>query len=91
LHIPQAWLKRWVTDRSIPHQRSGKPGGVQQREVWFTWADILAIGLMLPELMTPRQTKRAAAANGDRGEQGAPDPLPSDAEIARWAQLTSGR
>ncbi len=44
LHIPDTWLKRWVTARRIPHQRSGNPGGVQQRGVWFTWADILAIG-----------------------------------------------
>jgi len=51
LNIPETWLKRWVTARCIPHQRSGNPDGVQQRGVWFTWDDILAIGRMLPELI----------------------------------------
>jgi hypothetical protein len=62
LNIKETWLKRWVTARCIPHQRSGNPDGVQQRGVWFTWADILAIGQMLPELMTERQAKRARLA-----------------------------
>jgi hypothetical protein len=61
LNIKETWLKRWVTARCIPHQRSGNPDGKQQRGVWFTWADILAIGEMLPDLMTARQAKQAAA------------------------------
>ena len=60
LNIPETWLKRWVTARCIPHQRSGDPNGKQQRGVWFTWDDILAIGAMLPELTTKRQTVQAA-------------------------------
>jgi hypothetical protein len=84
LNIKETWLKRWVTARCIPHQRSGNPDGKQHRGVWFTWADILAIGEMLPELMTPRQGKRAAAANP--AEPGAPEPL-SAAVIAEWASL----
>lgn len=84
LNIKDTWLKRWVTARCIPHQRSGNPKGKQQRGVWFTWADILAIGDMLPELMTPGQAKRAAATSP--AEHGAPGPL-SAAMIDEWANL----
>src|SRR5688572_9591306 len=62
LNIKETWLNRWVTARCIPHQRSGNPDGVQQRGVWFTLTDILAIGRMLPELMRPRQKKRPRTA-----------------------------
>ena len=33
--------------------------------MWFTWADILAIGEMLPELMTERQVERATVGRTD--------------------------
>jgi hypothetical protein len=48
LNIKDTWLKRWVTACCVPHQRSGDPNGKQQRGVWFTWADILAIGRCSP-------------------------------------------
>ncbi|PWW20887.1 hypothetical protein JD79_00011 [Geodermatophilus normandii] len=84
LNIPETWLKRWVTARCIPHQRSGHPDGVQQRGVWFTWADILAIGQMLPELMTERQAKRAAAGGAHSAAPDAPKLLTADV-LDRWA------
>ena len=83
LNIKDTWLKRWVTARCIPHQRSGDPNGKQQRGVWFTWNDILAIGAMLPELMTNGQAgevARSASASG-----------PSDELLDRWARLSSAR
>jgi hypothetical protein len=84
LNIKETWLTRWVTARCIPHQRRGNPDGRQQRGVWFTWADILAIGEMLPELMTSRQAKGAAAANP--AEPGAWE-QPSAEVVAEWASL----
>ncbi|MGY1833126.1 hypothetical protein ACI8AA_22150 [Geodermatophilus sp. SYSU D01180] len=86
LNIKDTWLKRWVTARRIPHQRSGNPDGVQQRGVWFTWADILAIGQMLPELMTPRQAKRAAAADAHSAAPDAPEPPTVDV-LDGWASI----
>ncbi len=86
LNIKDTWLKRWVTARCIPHQRSGNPNGKQQRGVWFTWADILAIGQMLPELMTPRQAKRAAAADAHSAAPDAPEVLTADV-LDRWASI----
>jgi hypothetical protein len=86
LNIKDTWLKRWVTARCIPHQRSGNPDGVQQRGVWFTWDDILAIGQMLPELMTPRQTKRAAPADAHSAAPDAPEPPTTDV-LDRWASI----
>ena len=86
LNIKDTWLKRWVTARCIPHQRSGNPDGVQQRGVWFTWADIMAIGQMLPELMTPRQAKRAAAADAPSAAPDAPQPPATDV-LDRWASI----
>jgi hypothetical protein len=71
LGIEKAWLKRWVTKRWVPHQRSGITRGV-----WFTWGDILAIGAMLPALMTTRQSSDLAAAGA-----------PSDEQLDRWARL----
>jgi hypothetical protein len=76
LNIPETWLKRWVTNRCVPHQRSGQPGGIQQRGVWFAWGDILVIGAMLPELMTTRQANSLAPAG-----------VPSDEQFDRWAHL----
>jgi hypothetical protein len=86
LNIKDTWLKRWVTARCIPHQRKGDPDGVQQRGVWFSWGDILAIGDMLPELMTPRQAKGAAAATADPTGAGGPEPL-SAAVLDQWVTL----
>ncbi|MFD2093287.1 hypothetical protein [Blastococcus deserti] len=86
LNISDTWLKRWVTARCIPHQRSGNPDGVQQRGVWSTWADIMAIGQMLPELMTPLQAKRAAAADAHSAAPDAPEPLTADV-LDRWASI----
>jgi hypothetical protein len=85
LNIPETWLKRGVTARCVPHQRSGNPDGVQQRGVWFTPTDILAIGRMLPELMRPRQKKRAATANGTHAVSGSGPP--TEAVVAGWAHL----
>jgi hypothetical protein len=86
LNIKDTWLRRWVTARCIPHQRSGDPNGKQQRGVWFTWADILAIGTMVPELMTERQAKRAAAADANSAPRSAAEPLTADV-LDRWASI----
>ena len=86
LNIPETWLKRWVTARCIPHQRSGNPDGKQQRGVWFTWADILAIGEVLPELMTGRQAKRTATTDADAADPCAPEPV-SAAVVDQWGTL----
>lgn len=59
LHIPDSWLRGWVTDDAVPHQRSGKPGP-RQRGVWFTYDDILAIGKMMPSLTTTRRANSRA-------------------------------
>ena len=75
-----------LAESGIPHQRSGNPDGIQQRGVWFTWADILAIGQMLPELMTPRQAKRAAAADAHPAAPDAPQPPTTDV-LDRWASI----
>lgn len=74
LNVPETWLKRWVTERRIPHQREGR-----QRGVWFTWDDILAIGAMLPELMTNRQASGLLRAE------------PTAEFVATWAQLRAHR
>jgi hypothetical protein len=83
LNIPETWLKRWVTARCIPHQRSGDPHGKQQRGVWFAWADIQVIGDMLPELMSERQAERAPAANAKQASLESP----TDALVEQWATL----
>lgn len=60
LRIRPTWLKRWVSANAVPHQRSGTVRGV-----WFTYDDILAIGRMLPTLMTDTQANgRAQDAEG---------------------------
>ncbi|MBB3082722.1 hypothetical protein [Geodermatophilus sabuli] len=86
LDIPETWLKRWVTARCVPHQRSGDPHAKQQRGVWFTAADILEIGRMLPELMTSRQAKAAACATLDIPSLGAPE-LISTELVDKWATI----
>jgi hypothetical protein len=70
----------------MPHQRSGKPDGKQQRGVWFTWADILAIGELLPELMTPRQAERTATTGADPADLGTPEPV-SATLVEQWVTL----
>jgi hypothetical protein len=54
--------------------------------VWFTWADILAIGEMLPDLMTEGQAKRAATTNADPAGLGALE-LVSASAVEEWAKL----
>lgn len=66
LHISDSWLKGWVTDGVVPHQRSGKPGP-RQRGVWFTYDDVLAIGKMMPNLMTVRRANKRAEAQPCEG------------------------
>ena len=46
-----------MTGHKVP--QNGKPGP-RQRGVWFTYDDILAIGRMLPGLMTGRQANGRA-------------------------------
>ncbi|WP_233517748.1 hypothetical protein [Geodermatophilus marinus] len=46
------------------------------RGVWFTWDDVLAIGAMLPDLMTTRQSAGLAAAG-----------ILSDEQLDRWVHL----
>jgi hypothetical protein len=86
LKIKETWLKRWVTARCIPHQRSGDPNGKQQRGVWFTWADILAVGEMLPELMTEHQAKWVAAADAAPLVLGGPELITTDM-LDEWASI----
>ena len=62
LNIDDGWLKAWVTANCVPHQRKGKVRGV-----WFTYDDIVAIGRMLPELMTTRQANGRAEAGAAAG------------------------
>lgn len=62
LNISDSWLKNLVTQRAVPHQRSGKPGP-RQRGVWFTDPDIQAIAQVLPELMTGRQANAWAESS----------------------------
>lgn len=92
LNISQYWLRDWVAEGRVPHRRKGK-----QRGVWFTWEDIIAIGEMLPALMTSRQgTGRAEAATGDAGADAGPSAggttagLPPDV-LASFAGLRSLR
>lgn len=76
LGIYDSWLKKWVTARCIPHQRSGRTRGV-----WFTYDDVVAIGRLLPSLMTGTQ------ANG-RAEGRAFVPPPS---TGQGGELVVGR
>ena len=64
LNIRDRWLKEWVSKNLIPHQRKGEVKGV-----WFTYADIRAIGRMLPELMTNRQANARAEATTQTGPE----------------------
>lgn len=76
LNLPIWWLKDWVSKDLVPHQRKGEVRGV-----WFTYDDIIAIGRMLPDLMTTRQANvRAEARRVDdaappfeRASEAAPD------------------
>lgn len=55
LHIPPTWLKKWVTAKQVPHQRSGSVRGV-----WFTYSDVLRIGELMSDLMSGRQANSRA-------------------------------
>lgn len=71
LNIPEHWLRDWVSQDLVPHQRKGTTRGV-----WFTWEDIVSTGRALPTLMTSRQGNRRAEAQD-------PDSRDADAEEAR--------
>lgn len=103
LNIPATWLKVWVTAGQVPHQRSGKPGP-RQRGVWFTYDDLVAIGRMLPELMSGRQANsrveidvvvsESLAGRCDAGEQDIVAPVVGvipDADFAAFSDLASLR
>lgn len=81
LNVPESWLRRWVTEGRIPHQRSGKVRGV-----WFTYNDVCVIGRMLPELMVG---SRQAASVGSFTPMGGASP--SDPALAEFAGLRSLR
>jgi len=83
LNIPEAWLRGWVADRSIPHQRRGKPGP-RQRGVWFTYDDVLEIGRMLPDLMTSRRAN--TRAEGRTTATGHSEPAPTVAACPESVQ-----
>ena len=68
LRINDRWLKEWVTDGRVPHQRKGKVRGV-----WSTYDDIHAIGRMLPALMTRREANGRARATEGPSDQVVPD------------------
>jgi hypothetical protein len=55
LHIPDLWLKGWVTDGVVPHRRRGARG------VRFTYDDVLETGRLLPELLSVRRANSRAA------------------------------
>lgn len=90
LNVPTKWLKELVRDRRVPHQRTGATKGV-----WFTAADVLEIGRMLPALMSRSQMGAAADSSapslsaglsgGPTGPEVAPD------VVAGWARLTAHR
>ena len=103
LHIPDTWLKRWVTAHEVPHQRSGKPGP-RQRGVWFTYDDIVQIGRMLPSLMSCREANSRAEGDSkladaapaahlmgqDHGQAEAASDIVDD-EFLRYLELASLR
>jgi hypothetical protein len=66
-----------------------------ERGVWFTAADIVEIGRMLPELMSARRVSREAGPPGGQLPAAAlaaparPE-LPAE-KLAEWAQLSSHR
>jgi hypothetical protein len=74
--VPKPWVKDWITDRAVPVQQSGT-----ERGFWFTYADIVAIGQMLPELMTLRQ-RDARAERGLPPLDSCPDGAIATASIA---------
>jgi hypothetical protein len=86
LNIPDHWLRDWVSQHRVPHQRKGARG------VWFTLSDIRDIGGRLPSLMSPqRANARAEHADG----HGAAVPVRvgamDDDVMARFAGLRSAR
>ena len=85
LNIPVKWLRELVRERRVPHQRTGPTKGV-----WFTAADVVQIGEMLPSLMA----HRGGNQDGPVDEQlcggipwgSAEEGLSAD-KLAEWAQL----
>lgn len=63
LQLKDSILRRLVSKRAVPHQRTGEPGS-HQRGVWFTYDDILEIGRMLPTLLSGRQANSRAEGQG---------------------------
>ncbi|MGY1721352.1 hypothetical protein ACI8AG_20145 [Blastococcus sp. SYSU DS0552] len=61
LNMKEKWLKDLVRERRVPHQRTGPTKGV-----WFTAADVLKIGEMLPDLRLIAGTARPAPGQGSR-------------------------
>lgn len=90
LNIPPKWLKELVRDRRVPHQRTGATRGV-----WFTAADVLEIGRMLPDLMSRRRTNSAAGPTDPQqsaalpGAPAGPEVAPD--VVAGWARLAAHR
>jgi hypothetical protein len=86
LNIRDYWLRDWVSQHRIPHQRKGARG------VWFTLSDIENIGRQLPSLMSPRQgNSRAARENGAAGTAPAPVDAGTVDLMTRFGGLRSAR
>jgi|1185.fasta_scaffold725106_1 hypothetical protein len=104
LGLKPTWLKNWITQKRVPHVRSGVDRGVR-----FTAAHILEIGDMLPDLLgghrggragedaqeeggqAKQLTSRAAGeAAGGTGPTSSTSALPV-VDIAAWAQLRAHR
>jgi hypothetical protein len=89
LNIPETWLKVWVTQGAVPHQRSGKPGP-HQRGVWFTYADIRTIGQRLTSLVSTRQANSRAEVRPDSGSVNATGTSDSEIVLADSAETVAG-
>ena len=86
LNIPPKWLRELVRERRVPHQRTGPKKGV-----WFTAEDVLTIGGMLSDLMSPRRVS-CEAGEPDAQEPAAAVSVPARPEppgemLTEWAQL----
>ena len=80
LNIDDRWLKDWISQQCVPHQRKGKVRGV-----WFTYDDIRTIGKMLTAgLMSTRQANSRAEAGAAPGLEPSGEPMatPSGAVTA---------
>lgn len=76
LNVNPRWLRDWVTADLIPHQRKGAVRGV-----WFTYANVVEIGRMLPSLMSARQATSRAQRRRDLAS-------PAACTIARATAVT---